>query len=534
MIKACFNILLSTPPRIVSVEGSIEQLLGFKAEDFIDGKVNLADQIHAHDNDIAELLFSPDMNPSCGDFNIRIRQANGRIRCIKGQYIKTSVAGKSVHLKIILQDARSLWQPVSEQTMMANFKAMMENTNDYIYFKDRNHVFTGASETLVSLTNPSEHWTDLLGQTDYDVFPEAYADQYYELEKQVFSGVQIAHEEQEILDNAGNKGWIDNRKYPIYDDQGEIIGLFGIARDISRQKQIEIALKESNDKFRALTETTQDFIWEVTAEGVYTYCSPQVKDILGYEPEECLGKTPFDFMPEQELKRVGRIFADLVKYNRAIKLLENCNITKNGRKVILETSGQPFFDARGKLLGYRGIDRDITQRKQDELELKYIATHDALTGLYNRQVLEKQLNKDINRARRYKRPLSVFMLDIDHFKSINDTYGHQVGDLVLGHFAELLTASIRKTDYAARYGGEEFVIVLPETVPVKAEEMAERLVRNIADHAFVIAKNKQLKITASLGIANFPEHGQFCQDLIHVADKAMYSAKHAGRNQVAI
>ncbi len=533
MREVCFNFEMNSSWRMLSVEGPVEELLGYTAEQFVQGAVDLRNRIHAHDQDIRELLFSPD-NPSSGGVNVRLRQANGRIRCIKGRYRK-NISGNTVRLSLVLQDAKSLWKPSCDQIMMANFKAMMENTNDYIYFKDRNHVFTGASETLVSLTDPSEHWTDLLGKTDYDVFPEAYADIYYELEKQVFSGVQIAHDEQEIIDNAGNKGWVDNRKYPIYDDEGEITGLFGIARDITRQKATEAALKESNDKFRALTETTQDFVWEVSAEGIYTYCSPQVRDILGYEPEECLGKTPFDFMPEEEIERIRDIFFDSVKHKRPIRLLENCNITKEGRKVILETNGQPFFDTRGDLLGYRGIDRDITQRKKDESRLKYLATHDVLTGLYNRQTLEDRLRSDINRAARYGHPLSLLMLDIDYFKSINDIHGHRAGDELLRQFSVMIKASIRKTDYAARYGGEEFVVVLPETQIAKAEEMAHRLIGNIAGHAFSIPENEnnKLTMTASIGMAHFPEHGRLSQELLHAADKAMYRAKRAGRNQAA-
>ena len=117
--------------------------------------------------------------------------------------------------------------------MMASVKAMMDNTDDFIFFKDRNHVFTGASQTLVALTPPVEHWAELIGKTDYDLFPEEYADAYYELEKQVFSGVAVAHEVQGVLRKDGSKGWVDNRKYPIRDDAGAIIGLFGVARDIS-------------------------------------------------------------------------------------------------------------------------------------------------------------------------------------------------------------------------------------------------------------------------------------------------------------
>ena len=151
-------------------------------------------------------------------------------------------------LNLLLQDAKTLQRTLSDASTMVNFTAMMENTDDFIYFKDRNHVFTGASQTLVSLCDPAEHWTDLLGQTDYDVFPEEYADGYYRLEKQIFSGMPVAREIQETLTKDGRKGWVDNRKYPIRDEHGEIIGLYGIARDITERKQAEAALNGEKDR----------------------------------------------------------------------------------------------------------------------------------------------------------------------------------------------------------------------------------------------------------------------------------------------
>ena len=181
---------------------------------------------------------SRDSGKTSGSFNLRLRQANGRIRCFKALYTK---AGQGV-LELRLQDAKSLPRTLSDAATTANFQAMMENTNDFIYFKDRNHVFTGASQTLVTITDPAEHWTDLLGQTDYDVFPEEYADVYYRLEKQVFSGVPVAHEVQGYRSKSGQQGWVDNRKYPIRDEHGEVIGLFGIARDITEQRRLETAL----------------------------------------------------------------------------------------------------------------------------------------------------------------------------------------------------------------------------------------------------------------------------------------------------
>ncbi|MBL3535634.1 MAG: GGDEF domain-containing protein [gamma proteobacterium endosymbiont of Lamellibrachia anaximandri] len=164
--------------------------------------------------------------------------------------------------------------------------------------------------------------------------------------------------------------------------------------------------------------------------------------------------------------------------------------------------------------------------------LKYLATHDSLTGLYNRKVMQQRITDEILRATRYKHILSVFMLDIDHFKQTNDTYGHKVGDTVLSKIASILESSIRKTDYVARYGGEEFAVVLPETPLSEAEELAERLRSQIAGHSISITDDQEINITASIGVATFPDDARSWEDLLEAADKAMYSAKEKGRNCV--
>ena len=241
ILEAVFLLALRDPPRTLEVSSGVAGLLGFAPEDFMSGTVALRERIHADDQDIAASLFSAETGNSSGTVNLRLRQASGRIRCVKALYSKSAQDGRSV-LELTLQDAKSLPRTLSDAAATANFQAMMENTNDFIYFKDRNHVFTGASQTLVSITAPAEHWTDLLGQTDYDVFPEEYADLYYRLEKQVFNGLPVAHEIQAYRSKTGQLGWVDNRKYPIRDDKGEIIGLFGISRDITEQRRLESTL----------------------------------------------------------------------------------------------------------------------------------------------------------------------------------------------------------------------------------------------------------------------------------------------------
>jgi len=158
--------------------------------------------------------------------------------------------------------------------------------------------------------------------------------------------------------------------FPIFDREGNIKNYVFMHEDITERKQTEQKLRESEERFRSLVETTSDLIWEVDANSIYTYVSPKIKDILGYEPEEIIGKSPFDLMPSDETERVGKIFQAAVESKKSLTWLENTNIHKDGGLIVLETSGEPIFNENGDLLGYRGIDRDITERKKAEQKLK--------------------------------------------------------------------------------------------------------------------------------------------------------------------
>ncbi|GIK53858.1 MAG: hypothetical protein BroJett014_28310 [Planctomycetota bacterium] len=161
------------------------------------------------------------------------------------------------------------------------------------------------------------------------------------------------------------------------------------------------------------------------------------------------------------------------------------------------------------------------------------AQKDSLTGLYNHGHFQETLRAEIERARRYGQPLSVVMLDIDHFKKFNDSYGHQTGDNVLRQTAQVLTAGVRVTDLAARYGGEEFALLLPHTSLEHAIDLAERTCAGVARKVVVAGpKGERLGVTASFGVATFPVHAQSAAELVSLADEALYMAKKNGRNQV--
>ncbi|MGQ9462483.1 MAG: diguanylate cyclase [Candidatus Fervidibacter sp.] len=166
--------------------------------------------------------------------------------------------------------------------------------------------------------------------------------------------------------------------------------------------------------------------------------------------------------------------------------------------------------------------------------LENLSITDALTGIANRRHFEWRLSEEIERAQRYKYPLSALMVDLDHFKRINDTYGHQVGDIVLQQVAQRLKHSLRRTDFLARYGGEEFVILAPQTPPERALILAERICQVIGKSPIPVADDLQVHITVSIGVAVFPDHAQNEIGLVRAADVALYKAKQLGRNRVCL
>jgi len=170
--------------------------------------------------------------------------------------------------------------------------------------------------------------------------------------------------------------------------------------------------------------------------------------------------------------------------------------------------------------------------------LEYESTTDSLMGIYNRRFLERRIHEEFFRSKRYGFPLSVLMLDIDHFKQVNDRYGHQVGDLVLKRLAELIVTTVRESDVVARYGGEEVLLILPHTMGDNGLMLAERLRFAVEDTALVkadeIGRNIDLRVTVSIGVATLRAEVTSSQQLLGWADKALYSAKRSGRNRVVV
>jgi diguanylate cyclase (GGDEF)-like protein/PAS domain S-box-containing protein len=195
----------------------------------------------------------------------------------------------------------------------------------------------------------------------------------------------------------------------------------------------------------------------------------------------------------------------------------------------------PVFDRLGQVQFAVSIFKEISERKRVERALLELSVRDELTGLYNRRELNRLLLDEVNRYRRYRRPAALVLVDIDHFKLINDTYGHQAGDMVLRRVAELMQSQLRASDRVARFGGEEFAIVLPETTSSEAHDVAEDLRRSLAALRckYVLGDGTavDLAVTVSLGVAGLLDDMSGVDDWVESADAALYFSKRTGRNK---
>ncbi|GEM_PF-1344518 len=425
---------------------------------------------------------------------------------------------ESKQTEIALKDANEQLSVLLNSLPIAVYRCRAEGDFAVMYMSDNVVSFTGYTpENFMEETNL---W---LTHIHPDDVPTVDLEMKFLFEK----GAHTYEYRWQCAD--GTYIWIQDSLKLIHPEDGGSIYMVGMWQDISERKQMELKLQTSEERFRHIAELTTDWVWEVDEHGTYVYSGEKVYNLLGYTPEEVCGKTPFDFMPPEEAKRIGEIFKNIVSEQKPFSFLENTNLHKDGHKVILETSGIPLHNEDGTLQGYFGTEHDVTKHKQIEEEIKRLATTDPLTGIANRREFNTQLEKEIERSKRYATSFSLVMYDIDYFKRVNDTFGHDAGDTVLQTLTTLVKSNIRTVDIVARWGGEEFMILMPQSDGSTAAEAAEKLRQKIVEHPFEPVGN----LTVSFGVAPFKPQDN-SDTLVKRVDDALYQAKEHGRNRVEI
>ncbi len=342
--------------------------------------------------------------------------------------------------------------------------------------------------------------------------------------------------ETRIRTRDGEERIINWNSRQLFDTQGQLAGSTAIGQDITERRLAEETLREREHQLSTLVGNLPGMAYRCRLEPHWQmdYVSPGSLALTGYRPEELMdGSQPFaELIHPDDRERIWEesqaIGPENPRFSHEYRIQR-----KDGGLCWVWEQGTLVSDEEPPVL--EGILLDVTVRKRMEQKLQFFASHDGLTGLFNRHELLRLLGNDLQRARRYDHPLSVLLLDVDHFKSVNDYCGHQAGDRVLQQLGQLLQTASREVDYVARYGGEEFVVVLPEAGNEEAAEAAERLRQAVAKELFDLGDGRGAQhMTISIGVASCPEHGHDARELFHAADQAMYRAKHSGRNQVQV
>ena len=298
-------------------------------------------------------------------------------------------------------------------------------------------------------------------------------------------------------------------------------GFIWAIQDITEQKHLE-------DELRVLAATfrTSQATMITDAQGAIERVNPAFTTITGYRPDEVLGRSPRILSSGHQS---AEFYAAMWRRLREAGHWEGelWNRRKDGTVFPVYESISVVRDEAGEVQHFVAVFHDITEQKRLEAELDYRANHDPLTGLANRKQLEQQIREELQRADRYGTPFSLIMFDLDHFKAVNDRYGHQTGDKVLTEITELIVTRLREPDQIGRWGGEEFMILLPETGQDEAVTLAERLRRTTAEADFVDLP----AVTISLGVTEYGS-GDDLDQLTRRVDDALYRAKGEGRNRV--
>ncbi len=345
-------------------------------------------------------------------------------------------------------------------------------------------------------------------------------------------GTGWAHEFR-VIGPHGTSKTVFGKAITILESDGNYVA-YGSITDITDHKASQAVLRESESRFRALTELSSDWYWEqdeslqfVRSDGF----TIQAGELLGVS---VMGKALYQLGALNRTVAHWNEHRKLVEARLPFKDLELQFSRGEGEHVWVSLSGAPFLDENGNFKGYRGVGRDITSRKQAEAKIERLAFYDPLTGLPNRRLLMDRLQKALLGTRREKSFGALIFIDLDNFKDLNDTQGHDVGDVLLREVAQRLVCNVRACDTVARLGGDEFVVMLLDLGHSRelASERVDRVGKKIKDHLnqVYILGNLEHHSTPSMGVTIFEDRDQTVDELLKRADLAMYEAKNAGRN----
>ena len=426
----------------------------------------------------------------------------------------------------ILQLNKSLEDKASELSeARAHLMNVLHTIPDMVWLKTIGGVFTICNHGVERFVGKSR--AEILGKTDYDFFESKFADFFREREQAAIGAMRMCVDEEWVVSPAtGECILLETRRVPVLDAQGVVTGVLGVGRDITERRRFDETLARREREFRTLVEHSPDTVARYDRNLRRLYVNPTFVGLAEGGMEALMGKTPSEYpggpntiLYERELEQVFVTAAD-----RQFELRWQ---PKGGGQLCQLVRMTPELGPDGTVETVLAIGRDITELHASRDKIHRMAYFDALTGLPNRTSFNETLRR-LTCANTQDRLTAVMMIDMDRFKSVNDTMGHAVGDELLREAAARLLSSVRPGDTVARFGGDEFAVLLPDVRNRRTvEQISSTIIKRLGER-FVL-NGKEVFISCSLGIALYPIDSSDVDDLLKYADSAMYLAKRSGR-----
>ncbi|WAR45542.1 EAL domain-containing protein [Methylomonas rapida] len=401
-------------------------------------------------------------------------------------------------------------------------RSLLDNFPFLVWLKDRESRYLAVNRTFAQQCRIGIQ--DVIGKTDFDIFPADLAQGYRRNDEEVMASRQRKHIEESLLVD-GCWRWMETYKAPLIDDKGEVLGTVGFSRDISPRKESEEALKLAALVF----DNSSEAMLVTDAENKILKVNAAFTQITGYSFEEVRGQDPKILASGLQDQAFYRAMWDSINATGGWRG-EIINRRKTGEIYIEEITINSIFDDQGRPQRRVALFSDITQRKQSEEQIWQQAYFDPLTGLPNRRLMRERLAQEIKKAQRMQQRFGLLFIDLDHFKDVNDTLGHEMGDELLKEAGRRLSASVRESDTVARLGGDEFTVILGEMASLDGLERVAKLLIQRLSEPFTLS-DEVVFVSASIGITLYPDDGLELGQLLRNADQAMYAAKNLGRNR---